>query len=51
MSSPGWRWLASTRARGGVVLREIRLRLAEADYRPEDAGVAASLIRRVDALI
>lgn len=39
-----------TRVRGGVVWREIRWRLAEAGYHAEDAGTAAWLIRRMDAL-
>jgi len=42
--------VAVTKARGGVVWREIRWRLAEAGYRAEDAGTAAWLIRRTDAL-
>lgn len=39
-----------TKARSGVVWREIRWRLAEAGYRADDAGTAAWLIRRIDAL-
>lgn len=39
-----------TRARGGMVWKEISRRLAEAGYRGEDAGVAGWLIRRLDAL-
>jgi hypothetical protein len=39
-----------TRARGGEVWREIRWRLGEAGYHAEDAGAAAWLIRRLDAL-
>jgi len=39
-----------TKARGGLVWREIRWRLAEAGYGLEDAGTAAWFIRRMDGL-
>jgi O-antigen/teichoic acid export membrane protein len=42
--------VSTTRAYGGLVWREIRLRLADAGHLPGDPGLAAWLIRRMDAL-